>query len=91
MKKFSWLVLLSLTGCAWGYHVDQTKIYPCEFSSNGVSSSSLELFKRGECSPKIVFRCGFIKPLFFFDNVKAYCDTKEECTRICLMLDGVGK
>jgi len=28
--------------------------------------------------------CRFTKPIFFFDNTVAACQTKEECTKICI-------
>lgn len=63
------LFIVLFSGCGYGYSVQDRSVY----SKNDYGKIVL---------PRYV--CEHIKPVFLSDENIAICDTKEECTAICL-------
>lgn len=80
MKRVIVLLMLMMTGCGYGYHVTTKNVFPCN------NQSIAHDIEGGKCAMQLAWVCRLTTPLFFNDLDKAVCQTKEECSKVCLEL-----
>lgn len=75
MKTVLLLAVMAMSGCGFGYEVDDTVV--AKYGADNRNATGYDT----------VYRCRRVRPILWYDYTLAMCTTKEECNKICMDLE----